>query len=158
VRGGYGVVFDAILGAVVTQSRNVFPNEVPVNIAPSFLPFLSFGLPLPSLLILTRPDGVQVPAIVPGTINQVGGSPEDFVALIGELFRSSQGAGGLAYTLPARDLATPYMQQWHLSVEREIGGLLHAGSVPLGSPRRKGSTLRAPRNFRARHASHRTQR
>jgi hypothetical protein len=37
VRGGYGIYYDTVLGAVISQSRNVFPNEIPVNIDPLFL-------------------------------------------------------------------------------------------------------------------------
>src|SRR5262249_45473103 len=33
VRGGYGVYYDAILGAVVSQSRNVLPNYIPFDSA-----------------------------------------------------------------------------------------------------------------------------
>jgi hypothetical protein len=33
IRGGFGVFYDQILGSVVSQSRNVFPNFLPLNLA-----------------------------------------------------------------------------------------------------------------------------
>ncbi|MET0649840.1 MAG: carboxypeptidase-like regulatory domain-containing protein [Pyrinomonadaceae bacterium] len=33
MRGGFGVYYDQILGAVVSQSRNVYPNFLPLNLA-----------------------------------------------------------------------------------------------------------------------------
>jgi Carboxypeptidase regulatory-like domain/TonB dependent receptor len=124
VRGGYGLFYDAILGAVVSQSRSVFPTEIPVNIEPAFAQFDAFSLNNPSALVVrdgrggaTIPD---IPLIAKGTLNQFGGSQADFVALIGELFRQNQLGGGLAFTLPDKHLRTPYAQQWHLTLEREL--------------------------------------
>ena len=124
LRGGYGLFYDAILGAVVSQSRSVFPTEIPVNIEPAFTSFDVFTLNNPSTLVVrdgrggvTIPD---IPLIAKNTLNQFGGSQADFVALIGELFRQNQLGGGLAFTLPDKNLRTPYAQQWHLTFEREL--------------------------------------
>jgi hypothetical protein len=117
IRAGYGVYFDAILGAVVSQSRNVFPNEVALNIAPAFAILDVFVLNNP--VFFTLGEG-GIPLIAPGTPNQLGGTSADAVGLLGELFIQSRGLGGLAFTLPEKELRTPYAQHWHLSIDREI--------------------------------------
>ncbi len=122
IRGGYGVYFDSILGAVVSQSRNVFPNETAINVDTSFLGTNILDLPNPATLAI-RPRGTDqvYPLILPGTVNQFGSAyPSDFPALIGTLFAQNYRIGGLAFTLPTRELATPYVQQWHLTLEHQF--------------------------------------
>jgi hypothetical protein len=146
VRGGYGVYYDAILGAVVSQSRNVFPTEIPVNVEPSFARFDIFALNNPRFFVLrdaNRPGG-DIPLIRGGMGNQFGGNPEDFVATIGELFRQNQFGGGLAFTLPEQNLRTPYAQQWNLSVERELLGDFVLSAAYVGSKGTKLTRLTTP--------------
>jgi hypothetical protein len=146
IRGGYGIYFDAILGAVVSQSRNVFPNEIPINIEPSFARYDVFALNNPRFFVLrddNRPGG-DIPLIRGGAGNQFGGNPEDFVALIGELFRQNQLGGGLAFTLPERNLRTPYAQQWNLSFERELLSDFVLSATYVGSKGTKLTRLTTP--------------
>ena len=130
LRAGYGIYYDVVLGAVVSQSRNVFPNEVPINVDPNFLGFDLLSLNNPIFLALTV-DATNNP-VVPvvrllasgscnqfGTCNRFGSVSEDFAALIGQLFIQNRN-GGLAFTLPEKNLRTPYVQQWHLTYEREV--------------------------------------
>jgi hypothetical protein len=117
IRAGYGVYFDTILGAVVSQSRNIFPNEIPLNIDPGFAPLDLFRLNNPAIFLLGGDP--NAPLIRPGTINQVGLAPQDIAAGVGALFFQSESTG-LAFTLPAKDLPTPYAQHWHLTLEREL--------------------------------------
>jgi carboxypeptidase family protein len=125
IRAGYGIYYDTILGAVVSQSRSVFPNEIPVNVV---LPFDVLNLNNPEFLQAGQPP---VSLIRPGSGNQFGGSPQDFVPLIGQLLAQNLGGGGLAFVLPAKNLPTPYTQQWHLTFERELtaGYLVSAGYI-----------------------------
>ncbi|MFY9571870.1 MAG: hypothetical protein WAV20_10765, partial [Blastocatellia bacterium] len=69
--------------------------------------------------------------IKPGSDNQFGGAPQDFIPLIGQLLLQNLNGGGLAFVLPAKELPTPYVQQWHLTLEREMRGqyLVSAGYV-----------------------------
>ncbi len=130
VRAGYGVYYDAILGAVVTQSRNVFPREIPINVDPSLLQFDVYSLNNPANLKIVRDaqgnftnpvDLLRTGACNRfGTCNQFGGTPADFVAMIGLLFQQNAPGGGLAFTLTEKRLRTPYAQHWHLTVEREV--------------------------------------
>ncbi|HKQ08997.1 MAG TPA: carboxypeptidase-like regulatory domain-containing protein [Blastocatellia bacterium] len=147
IRGGYGIYYDAILGAVVTQSRNVFPNEIPLNIDPAFTQFDVFVLNNPSTLVIR--DGAKgaipdIPLIKPGTLNQFGGGSADFVALIGALFAQNAGGGGLAFTLPEKNLRTPYAQHWHLTLERELFGDATVSLAYVGTKGTKLTRLTTP--------------
>jgi hypothetical protein len=133
IRGGYGIYFDSILGAVVSQSRNVFPTEVPVNSGLGLTGFDVFTLKNPSFLSMR---GVSL--IVPGTLNQLGGGPQDFAALVGSLLVQGQTKAGLAFTLPNKHLPTPYAQQWHLTIEHELGRGYMIGAAYVGT---KGTHL-----------------
>jgi hypothetical protein len=137
-RTGYGIYYDKIPGAVVSQSRNVFPNEIPLNILPRLSQQSIFNLNNPSFFIFTQ-DGrfnetEPLSLIAPDTLNQFGGASEDFAALVGALFVSETvfgNAASLAFTLPEKRLRTPYAQQWHLTLESEIiqGYLVSAAYV-----------------------------
>lgn len=148
IRGGYGIYYDAILGAVVSQSRNVFPNETQFHTRGSDLNaflfdnparLLAFGLNFPGMFLLA-----QTPCNQFGTCNQFGLAPEGFAAAVSWL--SQQVGKGLAFTLPEKKLRSPYAQQWHLTAEREVlkGYLLSIAYV--GSKGTKLTRLTTPNN------------
>jgi len=156
LRAGCGVYFDTILGAVVSQSRNVFPNEIPINTDPEVF----FGQLDPFGLIQFNRIGFnirgeegrfspvtfvvrQTPCNSFGTCNQFGGTPGDFVPLVGEIFRRNRN-GGLAFTLPEMRLCTPYAQQWHLTFERELPGDFSLSAAYVGTKGTKLTRLTTP--------------
>lgn len=158
VRAGYGIYYDTILGAVVSQSRNVFPREIPINVDPSFLQFSVFSLNNPAFLqitqipvkpgdppVFTNPVSLLKPGACNrfGTCNQFGGSPADFVALIGQLFLQNP-LGGLAFTLPEKNLRTPYAQQWHMTIEREFFDDYFISAAYVGTKGTKLTRLTTP--------------
>jgi hypothetical protein len=159
LRGGYGVYFDTTLGAVISQSRNVFPNEIPLNVDPSFLQFSVFNLNNPVYLAIGNdPSGNPFMLVRPGpcnqfgTCNQLGGGREDMIALVGQLFTRTRDAfnvlrnpsGGLAFTLPERRLRTPYAQQWHLTLEREFLNDYYVSAAYVGTKGTKLTRLVTP--------------
>jgi len=153
VRSGYGIYYDTILGAVVSQSRSVFPTEIPINVDPSLLQFSLFNLNNPAFLQIpkdsqgnfTDPVSLLKPGACSrfGTCNQFGGSPADFVALIGQLFIQNR-FGGLAFTLPEKNLRTPYAQQWHVTVERQLGDDYFVSTAYVGTKGTKLTRLTTP--------------
>src|SRR5262249_51634342 len=119
---------------------------IPVNIEPSFLRFDVFTLNSPSFLAIQDPNGRRpnIPLIAPNTLNQFGGSADDFVALIGQLFLQNSLGGGLAFTLPEKNLRTPYAQQWHLTLEREFFSNYAISAAYIGSKSTKLTRLTTP--------------
>jgi hypothetical protein len=115
IRAGYGIYYDQIPGAVISQSRNVFPSFLTLNLAG--LDITRIGLP--EIPLITFPFINPASLAATGTLNQFNfGSP----ALSSRLFsEASNFSAGPAFVLPAADLVTPYAQHWGLTVERQIG-------------------------------------
>jgi hypothetical protein len=121
VRAGFALYYDTILGAVVSQARNVFPSEVPFFSDSTFAGYDGLNANSPYNFDLGGVRYVRLGS------NQLGGEPRDFVPLLGSLFQRFSRIGdvvgsGLSFTLPEKNLRTPYVQQWHLTLEREIFG------------------------------------
>jgi hypothetical protein len=121
VRSGYGIYHDTILGAVVSQSRNVFPSEIPFLSEATLFGHDGLNANNPAFFGLRDSQDRFQSFLVKGT-NQLGGTSRDFVALVGALLHAAREAGGLTFTLPDNRLRAPYVQQWHLTLEKELRG------------------------------------
>jgi hypothetical protein len=137
LRGGYGIYFDTILGSVVGQSRNVFPNEIPFLSDTTF--YGNDGIGANNLAFFSSTGGMP---FLKGSNNQINGTSNDFAALVGNLFYNTQ-AGGLSFTLPEKALRTPYVQQWHFSLEREFSSLFVSAAY-VGTKGTKLTRMLAP--------------
>jgi len=141
LRAGYGVFYDQILGAVVNQSRNVYPTfltgddpncfecvdlngrpfsyQNPVGISdPSYNPLECFSLVCPI-------------AVLPGTLNIVNPAYASSA-----LF--SFGLGSINVTLPARHLVMPAAHHFSFFYEQQLNRNL---TLSIGYVGTKGRNL-----------------
>jgi len=139
LRGGYGLYFDQILGAVVSQSRNVYPTFTTVNFGgglPCYLfsfsqSFCPVTIPANNngfiFNLLTPANNPQVTSVVPGTLNTLNFSD---LSLISTFFpinltggpMSARSGSPFGATLPAREMSTPMAHQYFAGVEFQLGG------------------------------------
>jgi hypothetical protein len=122
IRAGYGHYNDQILGAVVSQSRSVFPTYITVNTAGGLGNLFFPAVPL-SLL---NPSDPSLGLVVPGTLNllDTSASLAAQINLINALASAGgelPGASGFEFTLPARRLETPGAHHYSLAVEQRVG-------------------------------------
>lgn len=123
IRAGFGIYYDQIPGAVVSQSRSVFPSFFTFNLAgiPDLNkqnPGLDFLNPasVTSNSLNTFNPGVGTAAGVIGSINQ---------ALTPKGFQGQANFARPDFVLPAADLVTPYAEHWGVTVEQQFkNGLL----------------------------------
>jgi hypothetical protein len=134
-RGGYGIFYDQILGAVVSQSRNVYPTYLTIDLAGGFAnlrfipgnnqgsscqlqsrcpyqflnPQLSTlnGVPLVSPGTLNTLNPRLTFAQIAGIVNLVGGGPVPALS-------------GFGVTLPARQLQMPLAHHYSFSFEQQL--------------------------------------
>ncbi|HEY3026208.1 MAG TPA: TonB-dependent receptor [Pyrinomonadaceae bacterium] len=121
LRAGYGIFYDQAIGAVVSQSRNVFPNFLTLNFAGG-LPNsggVGFNISDPGLPFFpcTDASGTRfLPLVQPGTLNTLNPAvPLSCLVAINSSF-----PGGFGFTLPARKLRMPAAQHYSVSWEQEI--------------------------------------
>jgi len=112
LRAGYGLYYDAILGAVISQSRNLFPNQIPVGLDRPMAGEIAFPANCSTIVC----EVVNFVRYARG--NQLQGGANSFVSNLATL--ANQMRAGLAFSLPARNLPTPFAQQWHVTLEREV--------------------------------------
>ena len=135
IRAGYGIYYDQIPGAVISQSRNVFPNFLPFNLG-------GFNIncdpnDIEACVTQSHPFIAVNPASIfaaPGTLNRfdraVSGDP--VVNLLAAAFLTNL-ATGPGFILPSNDLETPYAQHWGLTVERQIQGDMLFSAAYVGT-------------------------
>ncbi len=121
VRVGYGIFYDQAIGAVVSQSRNVFPNFLTLNLAGG-LPGLSgvgFNISDPTLPLFpcTDANGTRLlPLVQPGTLNTLNPAVP-LSCLVG---LNTSFPGGFGFTLPERKLRMPWAQHYSAAWEQEL--------------------------------------
>lgn len=126
IRGGYGIYYDQIPGSVISQSRNVFPSFLPLDLAG--VNFDRPGRRFDSRLGFVNPFVFALP----GTLNTFDqASFGDFNSLI-RLLKSFNHTGP-SFVLPAADLKTPYAQHWSLTIERQLKRDFHASAAYVGT-------------------------
>ena len=133
LRGGYGIFYDQILGAVASQSRNAFPNFLTLNFGGG--PFTSIANEFP--LALYNPSGDSVPvgnAIVnlqvPGSLNRLNpGLPlSTYLPYLLANFPSA-----ISPTLPARLLPMPMAHHYSAAVEQQLWKSLTVSAAYVGT-------------------------
>ena len=131
-RGGYGLFYDQILGAVVSQSRNVFPTFLTFNFAGLFATQLPrvFTFVNPNLVQnLPTMDGKTGPLVKPGTVNTLNNISLE------SLFKSLQFAfpDMLGLTLPRPRLDTPMAHHYGFTFEQQLGGQVVVSAAYAGT-------------------------
>jgi hypothetical protein len=122
IRAGYGLFYDQILGAVVSQSRNVFPRFLTLNTTGGLG---GIGLGIFDIFNPAAPNnGINIPGIgfvpytVPGTINTL--NPNLPLATVVEVNNREFPQGGFGITLPARQLDTPMAHHFSITFEQQL--------------------------------------
>jgi hypothetical protein len=135
IRGGYGIYYDQILGAVISQSRNVFPRFLPFN-------FGGFnvncdGSDVEACVTQSHPFVAVNPATIfatPGTLNRYDAARrgDPVTNLLAAAFLTNL-ATGPSFILPSNDLETPYAEHWGLTIERQIRGDMLFSAAYVGT-------------------------
>ena len=132
IRGGYGWYFDQALGAVISQSRNVFPNFLTVNFGGGEGGRID-GEELEPFDLFNPATGFigVVPIRAPGTLNRLNPAltVESFVNAVNNSFPQA----GFGFTLPARRFPMPFAQQFSATIEQQLSRHLFASASYVGT-------------------------
>jgi hypothetical protein len=130
-RAGYGIFYDQILGAVVSQSRDVFPTFLTVNFSGG-----GGGNQLGRLLLL-NPSDPRLGLVRPGTLNRVNPqfTTAELVNFINQLVTGEEEPSSNIFgaTLPARTLKTPRAQHFTVAVEQQLTSNTVASAAYVGT-------------------------
>jgi hypothetical protein len=145
IRAGYGLFYDQILGAVVSQSRNVFPTFSTVNFGGGCNAcfFDEFGFPLfnifnPSTTFFNVPGVGFTSLVQPGTLNTLNPqitlnnlvtTTNDF---FGSLFTSID-SSPFGATLPKRTLETPMAHHFAITFEQQLSREMVVSAAYVGT-------------------------
>jgi len=135
IRAGYGIYYDQILGAVISQSRNVFPTFLTINLG-GFNTAFDANNPTESVKT-AHPFVPANPGIIfgkAGTLNQFDpakGQTPVAAELAASLLTNL--AAGPGFVLPNNDLVTPYAQHWGLTVEHQFANDYLASAAYVGT-------------------------
>ena len=129
LRAGFGIYYDQILGAVASQSRNVFPTFLTVNFGGLF------AFPEENVLTFINPARARLVErfrlVTQGTVNQL--NPENplnqtLLDAINQRFPNA-----ISATLPTERLATPESYQYSFSFEQQLGQALAVSAAYVGT-------------------------
>ncbi|KAF0249580.1 MAG: hypothetical protein FD167_1017, partial [bacterium] len=142
LRAGYGLFYDQILGNIVSQSRNLFPQFAPVNFGSTNIQN-TLLVANPAFIFFSFPGQPRQFLINPNTINTLGGATSQQGSVLGSLFAlNSQFA--LAFTLPSNELRTPYVHQYSVSLERTFADRYVVSLAYVGTNGRNLLRVRTP--------------
>jgi hypothetical protein len=136
--------YDQILGAVVSQSRNVYPTFLTLNTAGGVFqgmqvrPFTLFN-PTFSVSSNFCSSLNMICYTAPGTLNTLNAPFVDVVT-----FNRDNRVGGFGLTLPERHLKTPLAHQYHFSFEQELSRKLFLSAAYVGTVGRDLLRLTTP--------------
>jgi hypothetical protein len=137
LRAGYGVFSDQILGAVVSQSRNVFPNFVTVNtggfngVVDGLNQFTFFN-PARGGICFGVNCANFVPLVQPGTLNAF--NPNLTLADVLSTFASGQTfPNAISITLPDRSIKTPSAEQFSVTFEQQLTANMVLSAAYVGT-------------------------
>ena len=113
IRAGYGLYYDQILGSVISQSRNVFPSFLTINLAGGETNDVRQNHDLVSF----NPARLAAPGTLNSFNEEANNNLVNFLVNreVATTFVTAPG-----FVLPAADLITPYSQHWTLTFEQAI--------------------------------------
>ena len=121
-RGGYGLFYDQILGAVASQSRNVFPNFLTVNFSGGFGNLVAGRDNELGRLQLLNPSNLGI--VQEGTLNRISRqlNTAQLVNLVNRVVTGQEEPTSSIFgaTLPSRTLKSPRAHQYTFSVEQQL--------------------------------------
>ncbi len=128
-RAGFGYFYDQILGAVVSQSRNVYPTFLTLNFGGLF------AFPEENVLTFINPARVRLVErtrlVTPGTVNQLNPQNPLNQTLLDAILQRFPNA--ISATLPTRNLAMPESYQYTLSFEQQLNQWMTVGAAYVGT-------------------------
>ena len=141
IRGGFGIYYDQILGAVVSQSRNVFPTFSTINFGGGQLADNNgrFSFFNPAYAVFDPANGfvcnrldtnspcnltTSIPLIQPGTLNSFNSvfTAAQLQQILQDIYLNFPRISGVPFgaTLPTRKLDTPFSYQYSLGFEQRL--------------------------------------
>lgn len=148
-RAGYGKYYDQVIGSVVSQSRNVFPNFLTLDTGGGLeaqRSTVSQRLTLfpPSAIGFCRDPACLLtdPLVQPGTLNRL--NPAVSLTALLQRIKNRFADGGFGVTLPTRRLKTPSAKHYTFTIEQPLGKNLAVSLAYVGTRGRHLLRLNTP--------------